>query len=252
LKEGDGVSEPSNSTAIVTGASGGIGLAVVHRLLASGVRVFAWARDVDPLNDAVGKAAGRLIARRVDVTDCEALEAALHEAEHAFGGVSIVVNSAGVIGAIAPAPDYERLEWDRVLAVNLTSVFEICRRAAPPMAARGYGRVINITSVSGLRGQAQAAAYGASKAGVIGLTRGLAKEYARTGVTFNCVAPAVIETPMLLQLGREAADQARARIPMGRGGQPDEVAAMVAWIASSECSFTTGAVFDASGGRLAW
>jgi NAD(P)-dependent dehydrogenase (short-subunit alcohol dehydrogenase family) len=246
------VSELSNSTAIVTGATGGIGLAVVDRLLASGVRVFAWARDVEPLDAKVRGARGQLVARGVDVTDSAAVADALHEAERSSGGVSILVNSAGVIGATAPAPDYERLEWDRVLAINLTAVFEICRRAAPAMAARGYGRVVNITSVSGLRGQAQAAAYGASKAGVIGLTRGLAKEYARAGVTFNCIAPAVIETPMLRQMSPEAVDQARARIPMARGGQPGEVAAMVAWIASPECSFTTGAVFDASGGRLAW
>jgi 2-dehydro-3-deoxy-L-rhamnonate dehydrogenase (NAD+) len=246
------VAELRNSIAIVTGASGGIGLAVVARLLASGTRIFAWGRDITLLQELAKRTPGQLVPLRVDVTDSEAIDAAIQEAERMEGGVSIVINSAGVVGAIAPTFDYDRLEWDRVLAVNLTAVFEICRRAAPAMVARGYGRVVNITSVSGLRGQAQACAYGASKAGVIGLTRGLAKEYARTGVTFNCIAPAVIETPLLRQMPPEAADQARARIPMGRGGHPDEIAAMATWIASPECSFTTGAVFDASGGRLAW
>jgi NAD(P)-dependent dehydrogenase (short-subunit alcohol dehydrogenase family) len=195
------------------------------------------------------RAAGRLHLRPIDVTEVAAVEAAMAEAD-AAGPLAIVINNAGTAGATQPAAEYASAEWNRVIALNLTAVFEICRRAAPLLARRGYGRVVNVSSVGGLRGIANAAAYSASKAGVIGLTQSLAKEFMRSGVTFNCVAPALIETPLLAQMTEEFAEQARARIPMGRAGRAQEVAAMIAWIASAACSFTTGAVFDVSGGRL--
>jgi 3-oxoacyl-[acyl-carrier protein] reductase len=243
---------PKDSVAIVTGATGGIGLAIVDALLANGVRVVAWGRDLEPIAGRVSEAKGRLLPFRVDVQDTEQVQAAIDSAEDLPGGVSIVINNAGVLGGPGRDKQSERDEWDRILSINLTSVFEICRRTAPLMAARGYGRVVNVSSVSGLRGQAEAAAYGASKAGVIGLTRSLAKDYARSGVTFNCIAPGLIKTQMVGQMSPDAAAQALARIPMGRAGLPEEVAAMVAWMVSPASSFTTGAVFDVSGGRLAW
>ncbi|NML46400.1 SDR family oxidoreductase [Ramlibacter sp. G-1-2-2] len=236
--------------AIVTGAAGGIGLAIVDQLLADGATVLAWDPEATKLAGHPEAATGRLLPRSVDVTDSAAVERELVRADAMEGGLAILVNNAGIAGATRPASEYQRSEWDRVIALNLTSVFEICRRAAPAMAARGYGRVVNISSVGGLRGIADAAAYSASKAGLIGLTQSLAKEYIRSGITFNCVAPALIETPLLAQMTPQFAEAMRSRIPMGRAGAPQEVAAMVGWIASPACSFTTGAVFDVSGGRL--
>jgi 3-oxoacyl-[acyl-carrier protein] reductase len=243
---------PHQSVAIVTGATGGIGLAIVDALLAAGHSVAAGGRDLEPLAGRVNQTKNRLFPSQVDVGDSAQVQLAIDRAERLPGGVSIVVNNAGVLGSPGRDEESARDQWDRVLRINLTAVFEICRRTAPLMAARGYGRVVNVSSVSGLRGQAEAAAYGASKAGVIGLTRSLAKDYARRGVTFNCVAPGLIQTRMVRELSPDAAAQALARIPMGRSGLPEEVAAMVAWMVSPASSFTTGAIFDVSGGRLAW
>ena len=239
-----------DQTAIVTGAAGGIGTAIVQELLAAEIQVLGWDIDVSSLQDHPALLTGQLVLVQVDVTESLALDRAVADAEVRCGGVSILVNNAGIAGPTVPVGQYGRDQWDRVMNINLTSVFEICKRLAPAMARRGYGRVINISSVGGVRGIPDACAYSASKAGVIGLTMGLAKEYMRSGVTFNCVAPALIETPLLKQMTEEFSQAARDRIPMGRIGLPSEVAAMVAWIASPKASFTSGAVFDVSGGRL--
>ncbi len=236
--------------ALVTGAAGGIGQHIAKALLAAGHRVIAWDADVSPLMHWPAVAQERMLLRQVDITDTASVEAELARVLGHDEGVEVLVNNAGISGPTVPASRYERADWDRVLAVNLTAPFEISRRVGPAMAQRGYGRIVNVSSIGGVKGIADASAYSASKAGLIGLTMSLAKEYIETGVTCNCIAPALIETPLLNQMTSDYAEAARRRIPMGRIGLPEEVAAMVAWIASPACSFTTGAVFDVSGGRL--
>lgn len=238
--------------AIVTGAAGGIGRAIVEVLLQRGCRVVAWDLDVSRLQTHSAIRENRLVLNNVDVTDSLALDAATAIAESEHGGVAVLVNNAGANGPTVPIAEYRRSDWDRIIAINLTAVFEICQRIAPAMQQRGYGRIINVASVVGVRGIANACAYSASKSGLIGFTKGLAKELASSGVTANCVAPALIETPLLKQMSQDYIQGSRSRIPMGRAGTSEEVASTVGWIASPDCSFTTGAVFDVSGGRLEW
>lgn len=238
--------------AVVTGAAGGIGVAIVDELLSRGCRVIGWDLDMAALANHPAIGEKQLQLRAVDVTNTASLVEAIAHAEAHEGGISILINNAGANGPTVPVGDYQRGDWDRILALNLTAVFEICKRVAPVMAQRGYGRIVNVSSVVGVRGIADACAYSASKAGVIGFTMGLAKELIRTGVTANCVAPALIETALLEQMTDEYASAARNRIPMGRAGTTAEVAATIGWISSPACSFTTGSVFDVSGGRLAW
>jgi NAD(P)-dependent dehydrogenase (short-subunit alcohol dehydrogenase family) len=223
-------------TAVVTGGASGIGAAVVRRLIADDIHVIVLDTTEEP---------GTI---RVDVTD----EDACRRAIASIGHVDLLINSAGVAGQSAPSWDLPRGEFERVLAVNLMGTYYMCRAVLPNMVARGWGRIVNVASVAGKEGNPNAVPYSASKAGVIGLTKAIAKEVATSGVLVNCVTPAVIETPLLGQVSKEHIQYMVSKIPMNRVGQPDEVAALIAWLCSDECSFSTGAVFDISGGRASY
>ena len=219
--------------AIVTGGAQGIGAAIVKRLEASGARVTIWDLDGSP---------------RVDVSDWTSVQQALES----LGRVDVLVNNAGIAGMNMPTVDYPIEEWERVLRVNLTSQFLCCRALAPLMVKAGYGRIVNIASIAGKEGNPNAVAYSASKAGVISLTKSLGKELARTGVLVNCVTPAAAKTAIFDQMTQEHIDYMLSKIPMNRFVTVDEIAALVCWLASEECSFSTGGVFDISGGRATY
>jgi 3-oxoacyl-[acyl-carrier protein] reductase len=221
-------------TAVVTGGAQGIGAAIVRRLEASGAKVAVW--------DLEGKP-------RTDVTDAAAVEAATRNALKVLGKIDVLVNNAGIAGKNAPTVDYPIEEWDRVLRVNLTSQFLCCRAVAPHMVKAGYGRIVNIASIAGKEGNPNAVAYSASKAGVISLTKSLGKELAQTGVLVNCVTPAAARTAIFDQMTEQHIQYMLSKIPMNRFVNVDEIAALVCWLASEDCSFSTGAVFDISGGR---
>lgn len=222
--------------AIVTGGASGIGAAIARRLGEAGVQVHSF--DIAATGETI----------EVDVTDEDACRRAVAGVEP----TDILVNSAGVAGQSAPSWKLPDGEFERVIAVNLVGTYYMCRAVIPGMVARGWGRIVNIASIAGKEGNPNASAYSASKAGVIGLTKSLAKEVADTGVLVNCVTPAVIETPMLGQVSDEHLKYMLSKIPMRRLGQPDEVAALVSWLVSDECTFSTGAVFDISGGRATY
>src|SRR6478735_9369138 len=232
----------SGKTAVVTR---GIGLAIVERMATSGARVVVWDRARIEKGGRAEAAGATVIA--VDISDAEAVVRALGETEQRVGPVDILVNSAAIGGVNTTVAQYPIDEWRAVIDVNLTGTFLTCRALVPGMEKRGYGRIVNIASIAGKEGNPNACAYSASKAGVISLTKSLGKELATTGVRVNCIAPAVIETEMLEQSTREHIAYMVSKIPMGRLGQVDEVAALVCWLASEECSFSTGAVFDISG-----
>jgi len=235
--------------AIVTGAARGIGLAIARRLDADGCRVVVWDRDLEPLARSGFAPAA---TDSVDVTDHAGVESAFAQAVARFGKVHILVNNAGVNGPVAPAEHYPLDAFARVLAVDLTGVVHCCRAAIVHMKANGYGRIVNIASIAGKEGMPGISAYSAAKAGVIGYSKAIARELATSGVTVNCVAPAITETELFLEMTREHIDAALARIPMGRFCAPEEIAAIVAFAASPACSFTTGFVFDATGGRATY
>ena len=219
--------------AIVTGGSQGIGAAIVKRLQASGAKVTVWDLDGSP---------------KVDVSDAASVEKAVKS----LGKVDVLVNNAGVAGMNKPTVDYPIEEWERVLRINLTSQFLCCRAVAPLMVKGKYGRIVNIASIAGKEGNPNAVAYSASKAGVISLTKSLGKELAQTGVLVNCVTPAAAKTAIFDQMTREHIDYMLSKIPMNRFVNVDEVAALVCWLASEDCSFSTGGVFDISGGRATY
>ncbi len=222
-------------TAIVTGGLQGIGAAIVKRLETSGAIVRVW--------DLAAK------KNPVDVSDAAAVERAAAKALADLGKIDVLVNNAGVAGMNLPTVDYPVEEWERVLRINLTSQFLCCRAVAPHMAKRKYGRIVNIASIAGKEGNPNAVAYSASKAGVIALTKSLGKELARTGVLVNCVTPAAAKTAIFDQMTREHIDYMLSKIPMNRFVTVEEIASLVCWLASEDCSFSTGAVFDISGGR---
>jgi 2-dehydro-3-deoxy-L-rhamnonate dehydrogenase (NAD+) len=226
----------SGRVALVTGGSSGIGAAVARRLHAEGARV----------------ASLDLLALRGDVADSADIEEAVSLIRHELGHIDVLVCSAGVPGASLPTVAIPDDEWQRVMRVNADGVFFCNRAVIPDMVERGYGRIVNVASIAGKEGNPMAAAYSASKAAVIALTKAIAKDVARTGVIVNCVTPAVIDTPILDGISQEHVDYMVERIPMGRIGEPDEVAALICWLASEECSFSTGAAFDISGGRAVY
>jgi 3-oxoacyl-[acyl-carrier protein] reductase len=224
-------------SAVVTGGAQGIGAAIVKRLEASGAKVAVWDLDGKP---------------GVDVTDPAAVEAAARNTLKTLGRIDILVNNAGIAGKNVPTVDYPIEEWERVLRVNLTSQFLCCRAVAPHMAKAGYGRIVNIASIAGKEGNPNAVAYSASKAGVISLTKSLGKELARSGVLVNCVTPAAAKTAIFDQMTEQHIQYMLSKIPMNRFVNVDEIAALACWLASEDCSFSTGAVFDISGGRATY
>lgn len=246
----------SSRVAIVTGSARGIGLAIAERLLQSGASVCLWDVDETALAETLGKLVQshgeRVAVAQVDVTSEESTQAAAAQTLAAFGKVDILVNNAGIAGNNAKTWELKPEDWRRVVDINLTGAFLCCRAVVPHLLANGYGRIVNIASIAGKEGNPNAAHYSASKAGVIALTKSLGKELATNNVTVNCVTPAVIETDILTQMTQAHIDYMLSKIPMGRFGQKEEAAAMVAWLCSEECSFTTGAVFDLSGGRATY
>jgi len=234
--------------AVVTGGASGIGLAIARRLLASGARLSLW----DASTAALLAAASELDdahAAQVDVRDYSAVERARDATLDALGRIDILVTSAGITGPNVTTWDYPLQAWRDVLDVNLTGTFHCARAVAVPMHEANYGRIVMIASVAGKEGNPNAPAYSASKAGVIALTKSLGKELATTGIRVNCVTPAAVESPMFAQMTQAHIDYMLSKIPMNRFGTVDEIAALVAWLCTEECSFSTGAVFDLSGGR---
>jgi NAD(P)-dependent dehydrogenase (short-subunit alcohol dehydrogenase family) len=237
-------------TAIVTGAARGIGRGIADRLSNEGCRVAYWDIDCSSLKASDDSRAA--LVQTVDVADARCVEAAFSTTLEALAHVDILINNAGINGPVLPVWDYPVEAWNRVLAVDLNSVFHSCRLAAPHMRERGGGRIINVASIVGKEGHPNICAYAAAKAGVIGLTKSIARELAGTGVTVNCIAPAITETDLFREMTAEHVAASKARIPMGRFLTIPEIAAMTAWIASDECSFTTGFTFDLSGGRATY
>jgi 2-dehydro-3-deoxy-L-rhamnonate dehydrogenase (NAD+) len=234
----------SGRVALVTGGSSGIGAAVAHRLCSEGAAVASF--------DLQAGAAEGILGLAGDVSRSEDVVAAVTEVERELGSLDVLVCSAGVPGASLQTVEVTDEEWRHVLSINADGVFFSNRAVLPGMVGRGYGRIVNIASIAGKEGNPMAAAYSASKAAVIALTKAIAKDVARSGVLVNCVAPAVIETPILSGITDEHIGYMVERIPMGRMGTPAEVAALVCWLASEECSFSTGATYDISGGRAVY
>jgi 3-oxoacyl-[acyl-carrier protein] reductase len=234
----------SGRVALVTGGSSGIGAAVAARLAAEGARVASL--------DLAPSAPDRVLALEADVSDSAAVDAAVARASAELGPIDVLVCSAGISGRSLRTVEVDDEEWRRVLAINTDGTFFCNRAVLPGMVERGYGRIVNVASIAGKEGNPMAAAYSSSKAAVIALTKAVGKDVARTGVLVNCVAPAVIETPILGGMTQQHVDYMVERIPLGRMGDAEEVAALVAWLASEECSFATGATFDISGGRAVY
>ena len=240
--------------AVVTGGAQGIGLATTERLLASGARVVIWDIDAGRLAAACDTLAPRGTVRGevVELTDDGAIAAATAKAVATEGRIDILVNNAGITGGNATTWELDPAVWRRVIEVNLIAPYLTCRHVVPRMLAQGYGRIVNIASVAGKEGNPNASHYSASKAGLIALTKSLAKEVATKGILVNAITPAVARTAMFDQMTPAHIDYMLGKIPMGRFLEVGEVAAMVAWLASEETSFSTGAVFDLTGGRATY
>ncbi len=239
-------------TAVVTGGAAGIGFAVAQRLVASGARVALWDRDAAALAKARSALGGDTLMQALDVADAAGVEAATKATAAAFGRIDALVCSAGITGPNTTTWDYPVDDWKRVFDVNVHGVFLCNKFVVPVMQQRDYGRIVNIASVAGKEGNPNAPAYSASKAAVIGLTKSLGKELAKTGIRANCVTPAAVRTAIFDQMTQQHIDFMLSKIPLGRFGTVDEIAAMVCWLASEDCSFSTGAVFDLSGGRATY
>jgi 2-dehydro-3-deoxy-L-rhamnonate dehydrogenase (NAD+) len=243
-----------NRTAIVTGGARGIGLAIARRLLASGAAVALWDMDAAALDKAAAslKNADRVAIATVDVTDEASIARATQALLRDAGKIDILVNNAGITGGNAPTWELAPDIWRRVIEVNLVAPYLTCRAIVPHMIANGYGRIVNIASIAGKEGNPNASHYSASKAGLIGLTKSLAKELATKNVLVNCVAPAAAKTDLFEQMTPAQIDYMLSKIPMNRFVTVEEIAALVAWLSSEDCSFSTGAVFDISGGRAVY
>jgi 3-oxoacyl-[acyl-carrier protein] reductase len=241
----------SGRTAVITGGASGLGLLTSKRIVEEGGRVSLWDVNASTLG-ANHKLPGDVHTVQVDVGSHAAVVDAARQSNAALGKIDILINCAGITGATALVQDYGVDSWLQVMNVNLNGTFYCCREIVPLMMAGGYGRIVNIASVAGKEGNPKASAYSASKAGVIGLTKSLGKELATSGVLVNCVTPATFESPILDQLPQAQIDYMRSRIPMGRLGEAAECAALVCWLASEECSFSTAATFDISGGRTTY
>jgi 3-oxoacyl-[acyl-carrier protein] reductase len=240
--------------AVVTGGARGIGYAIAQRMLASGASVALWDVDESALGGASGTLAaqGPVATHRVDVTDEGQVSAATAGALQRFGRIDILVNNAGITGGNGLAWELDPQVWRRVIDVNLVGPYMTCRHIVPVMLQHGYGRIVNVASIAGKDGNPQASHYSASKAGLIGFTKSLGKELATRGIAVNCVTPAAAKTDIFAQMSAQHIEYMLAKIPMNRFVEPREIAALVCWLASEECSFSTGAVFDVSGGRATY
>jgi 3-oxoacyl-[acyl-carrier protein] reductase len=243
----------SGRHAVITGGASGIGLAIAQRLAQDGARVTLWDRDAAMLEKARATfAQGTAQALTVDVSDEISVATAAARSQDGQGAADILVTSAGITGPNKTVCDYSVADWDQVMNINLRGPFLCCRALVPQMLAGSYGRIVNIASIAGKEGNPNASAYSASKAGVIALTKSLGKELAQSGITVNCITPAAVRTAMFSQMTQQHIDYMLSKIPMGRFGKTEEIAALVAWLCSSDCSFTTGGVFDISGGRATY
>ena len=241
--------------AIVTGAGSGIGAAVTQRLARDGFHVAVADLRPEAAEATVARITqdgGTAHAVQVDVSSEPSVRAMVQSVLAGTGRIDALVNNAGIAGQSAPSWELPDGEWEKVLGIDLSGVYYGCRAVLPHMLERGAGRIVNVASIAGKEGNPNAVPYSAAKAGVIGLTKAIAKEVATKGVLVNCVTPAVIETPILSQVSDAHIQYMISRIPMGRTGKPDEVAALISWLCSEECTFSTGAVFDISGGRATY
>lgn len=238
--------------AIVTGGASGIGLAAAARLLREGARLAVWDRDAAALAALPEQLGGAVHTEALDLADPAAVQRAADATAGALGKIDILVASAGLAGPVYTTWEYPIAEWQRVFDVNVHGVFYCNRFVVPHMMANGYGRIVNIASIAGKEGNPNASAYSASKAAVIGLTKSLGKELAKTEIRVNCITPAAVRTPIFDQITQQHIDYMLSRIPIGRLGRVEEIAAMICWLASEEASFSTGAVFDCSGGRATY
>ena len=238
--------------AVVTGGGAGIGLAIAQRLAQSGARVSLWDRDEKSLVEGAKLLGAGAHTARLDVSDESQVRRACEETLKALPRIDALVCSAGITGPNATTWEYPVADWKQVLDINLTGVFLCNKVVVPHMQKNDYGRIVNIASIAGKEGNPNASAYSASKAGVISLTKSLGKELAKTGIRVNCVTPAAVKTGMFSQMTQAHIDFMLSKIPMGRFGQAEEIASLVAWLCTEECSFSTGAVFDLSGGRAVY
>ncbi len=241
-----------NRTAVITGGGTGIGLAIARRLTASGATVALWDRDEAALANAKSALPSGVLTHTVEVADADAVAHAAEWTATTMGRIDALVCSAGITGPNMPTWEYPIAAWREVIDINLNGLFFCNRAVVPLMQARDYGRIVNIASIAGKEGNPNASAYSASKAAVIGLTKSLGKELAKTNIRVNCVTPAAVQTGMFAQMTEQHIAFMLSKIPMGRFGGADEIAALVCWLASEECSFSTGAVFDLSGGRATY
>jgi 2-dehydro-3-deoxy-L-rhamnonate dehydrogenase (NAD+) len=244
--------ELNDQTAIVTGAGTGIGEVIAQRLAAAGARVAVADRDAAAAQRTAANIGRRAFAVVLDVTDPASVEEGIAEVLQRSSGLHILVNNAGLAGRAAPIWEQRNEDWHQVMAVNVTGPFFLCRAVLPHMRKQGYGRIVNVASIAGKEGNPRMVAYSASKAALIGLTKSIAKEVATEGICINAISPAVIRTQILDQLTPAQVEYMVERIPMKRTGQPEEVAAVVHFLASSECSFVTGQCYDVSGGRATY
>lgn len=238
-------------TAIVTGGSRGIGKGIAGRLASEGARLVLWDLDFADF-DAAEAGFEPALKQRVDVADPDSVAEAAREVIRSTGRIDILVNNAGINGPVVEVQNYPIETWNKVIAVDLTGVFLCCRAVIPHMLERRYGRIINVSSIAGKEGNPRISAYSAAKAGVIGFTKAIARELAETGVMVNCLAPVITETDLFKEMTPEHIAWSRGKIPMNRFLTIPEIAAMAAWVASDECSFTTGQTFDLSGGRATY
>jgi len=245
----------TEKVAVVTGAAHGIGAAIAERFLKAGARVVFADIDADGARERAGQlddSGERSLVAPVDLTRADEVAGLVERVLDRFGTVDILVNNAGIAGPTKPLVEVTDEEWDQVMAINLTGVFLCCRAVLPTMLKNRSGRIVNVASIAGKEGNPTLAPYSATKAGVICLTKALAKEVCQQGVYVNCVTPAVIDTPILRQVGQETIDYMISKIPMGRVGRPQEVAALIHFLASDDCSFTNGACLDISGARATY
>jgi 3-oxoacyl-[acyl-carrier protein] reductase len=243
-----------NRVAVITGGARGIGYAIAERMLASGATVIIWDVDQAALSKATTSLSnrGRVFGARVDVTDEASVESAVTSLKNEAGRIDILVNNAGITGGNAPTWELEPKVWRDVINVNLVGPYLTAHAIVPHMMAAKYGRIVNIASIAGKEGNPNASHYSASKAGLIGLTKSLAKELATAGILVNCVTPAAAKTDIFSQMTEQHINYMLSKIPMNRFVEVEEIAALVAWLSSEDCSFSTGAVFDISGGRAVY